>query len=81
MNILYWTFKMFGVSVKVWQMEEEGEEFSVVITHNSSVKNFLLVLMDLLDTDFLVGQQTIENITSVSIGHVAIQIRDLLQIY
>ena len=57
---------MFGVSVKVWGMEKEGEEFSVIITHNSSVKDFLVVFFDLLETDFLVDKKTMEDVKDVS---------------
>ena len=48
---------MFGVYVKVWGMEKEGDDFSVIITHNSSVKDFLVVFFDFLETDFLVDRK------------------------
>lgn len=48
--------------MKVWGMEKEGEEFSVIITHNSSVKDFLVVFFDLLETDFLVDKKTMEDV-------------------
>jgi hypothetical protein len=57
---------MFGASVKVWRMEDEGEEFSMVITHNTSVKNFLVLYLDLLETEFLVSKHTVEAIRTVS---------------
>ena len=47
-------------------MEDEGEEFSMVITHNTSVKNFLVLYLDLLETEFLVSKHTVEAIRTVS---------------
>jgi len=46
-------------------MEDEGEEFSLVITHNTSVKSFLLLYLDLLETEFLVSKHTVEAIRTL----------------
>ena len=57
---------MFGVSVKVWRMEDEEEEFSLILTHISSIKKFLLLYLDTLETDFLVNKPTVTAISAVS---------------
>ena len=55
---------MFGISVKVWKMGSEGEEFSLIITHCSSVQKFLLLYLNQLETEFRVGKETIEEIST-----------------
>ena len=41
---------MYGVSVKVWREGVEGEEFSIVLTHNTSVQAFLTSISFLLQS-------------------------------
>jgi len=55
---------MFGISVKVWKMGDEEEEFSLIITHIPSVQKFLLLYLNQLETEFLVSKETVESISA-----------------
>ena len=52
--------RMFGASVKLWQMEGE-EEFSLIITHNPSVREFNMEVLELFKTELLVEEVVVES--------------------
>ena len=56
---------MFGVTVKIWNIAKEEEEFSVVITHVKSVKQFLMAFFNILSSEFSVNQKTVDEISMV----------------
>ena len=51
--------RMFVASVKLWQME--GEEFSLIITHNPSVREFNMEVLELFKTELLVEEVIVES--------------------
>ncbi|TRY70999.1 hypothetical protein TCAL_02429 [Tigriopus californicus] len=55
----------FGMSIKFWQLSQEGESFSVVLPETPYLRQFLRSLMSLMKTDLDLSESIMESVANV----------------